>query len=115
MPEGLLNFSNVFSDEMVLQMEPASAAVYGYFSGTSPAAKVTVTVSSGTHESYSVDATVDSTKGTWKAFLKPTAAGGSYRIVAACASGCSGQATIEDITFGSVWYCAGQVSGLARR
>ena len=32
-PVGALNFSNVFGDKMVLQMEPARAAVYGYVAG----------------------------------------------------------------------------------
>ena len=35
-------------------------------------------------------------------------AGGSYKITVACTSGCSGTASLEDVTFGDVWYCFGQ-------
>ena len=77
---------------MVLQMQPAMAAVYGYV-GTNASksygsAKITVTVSPSHRRtvspavasagdaveitpSYSVDAVVDPKDGTWKAFLKP--------------------------------------------
>lgn len=62
-----LNFSNVFSDHAVLQMAPNKAAVYGYIGNASSGqAKVTVAVagSGAAEDSYSVDATVDSAKGT---------------------------------------------------
>ena len=134
---GSLNFSNVFSDFAVLQMAPARSAVYGYL-GTNAtkggATTVTITVtgaanaakssgsssafdstasasslSSSASSSYTVQATVNADRGTWKAFLKPTAAGGSYSIKAACAGGgCTGGAEIKSVTFGDVWYCAGQ-------
>eukprot|EP00660_Eupelagonema_oceanica_P008196 gene8196-667_t len=81
-PGGDLSFSTVFSDQAVLQMEPARAAVYG-FVGTNASkggygsAKVTVAVAGGGGaRAYSVDATVDPASGAWKAFLNPAAAGG---------------------------------------
>ena len=74
-PGGDLNFSNVFGSRMVLQMQPAKAAVYGYV-GTNASkaygsAQITITVSpaalpvsianaaaveAGPWPSYSVDA-----------------------------------------------------------
>ena len=70
--------------------------------------KVTVTSEDG-KEHYTVDAAVTG-HGYWKALLKPTAAGGSYTVSAACTSGCEhgGAAVLKDVTFGEVWYCAGQ-------
>merc|ERR1712190_454296 len=41
----------------------------------------------------------------WKALLKPAPAGGSYTIKV---SDGTDSATITDVTFGDVWYCAGQ-------
>lgn len=100
---GDLNFSNVFGNNMVLQMEPARAAVYGYL-GTNASASANVTVAvTGSGGSYSVPATIDSASGTWKAFLRPAAAGGSVDITASCSSGCTGSARIASATFGDVW------------
>ena len=106
----VLNFSNVFGDSMVLQMLPARTAVYGYVgTSASKSATVVVTVASKLNPtSYTVPAVVDATTGTWKAFLKPTAAGGSYTITATCKTGCTGTIAIKDVTFGDVWYCSGQ-------
>jgi hypothetical protein len=102
---------------MVLQRQPAKSAVYGYYDPSSKSAAITVTVSgsagetfdsangsttAGTQVKYKVTATTDG-KGRWKAYLKPSAAGGSYAISARCTSGCSGTATIKDVTFGDVW------------
>ena len=105
-----LNFSNVFSDGVVLQMQPAKTAVYGPVgTGGGSGAKVTVTVASSTGGVlYTVAATVDVAAGTWKAYLKPHPAGGSYKITAKCESGCTGSIELMDATFGDVWYCAGQ-------
>ena len=45
----------------------------------------------------------------WKAFLRPTKAGGNYTITATC-TGChnASQTTITNVTFGDMWYCSGQ-------
>jgi len=56
-------------------------------------------------DSYAVNATVDSTKNTWKALLHPAEAGGDYTIIATSGGK---YITLERVTFGDVWYCAGQ-------
>ena len=109
---GSLNFSNVFGDHAVLQMAPAKTAVYGYI-GTNATADATVAVTVASTAgaeavSYTVNALINAADGTWKAYLKPGAAGGAYTITAACTHGCTGSASIGDVTFGDVWYCAGQ-------
>lgn len=107
-----LNFSTVFSSYAVLQRAPARAAVYGTLGTNADGSgdiQVKVTVSDGSGKvQYSVDAKVDASKGTWKAFLRPTLAGGSYTVTAACGSGCTGEKSLTNVTFGEVWYCAGQ-------
>lgn len=103
-PEGQLNFSSTLGSHMVLQQAPAKAAVYGYTGKSSGSQEVGVNVS-GT-KSYTLQATVNN--GYWKVYLPQSGVGGSYKITAYCKSGCSGSATIDDITFGDVWYCAGQ-------
>jgi hypothetical protein len=112
-----LNFSSVFSDNMVLQMQPAKAAVYGTLgSGATSGAEVTVSVSASgggggakaVQQQYSVAAEVDAAAGTWKVFLKPHAAGGSYTVTARCTKGCTGSVQLEKVHFGDVWYCFGQ-------
>lgn len=47
--------------------------------------------------------------GGWKACLAPRASGGDYTISATC-TGCTNTtpAVLEHVTFGDVWYCAGQ-------
>ena len=46
---------------------------------------------------------------TWKAFLRPTQAGGDYTITARC-NGCTNVTvvTLTHVTFGDMWYCSGQ-------
>lgn len=69
-----VNFSTVFSNHAVLQMEPAHAAVYGYLGkGAQAGSKVTVSVvNTAGQQQQMIDAIVDATKGTWKALLKPS-------------------------------------------
>ena len=114
---GDVNFSSVFSSSAVLQAKPAQAAVYGYLGLNATAgAKVTVTVTAtdcsaaggGCAAPYSLSAEVDAASGTWKSLLPAHAAGGAYTVSARCDGGCTGVATIVDVTFGDVWYCAGQ-------
>ena len=98
---------------MVLQQQPAKSAVYGTVAGPA-SSKIVVTVTSSGGAAYTADAVVTAAAGaasgnsTWKAFLKPTAAGGNYTISAKCGTGCTGAAQISDVTFGDVWYCSGQ-------
>ena len=112
--KGGLGFSSVFGASMVLQRAPARAAVYGYLGklklGARGASAVTVTVTaSGSAESnaaasYTLQAEVDEDAGTWKAYLRPTAAAktDTFTITATCVSstgGCYGTATIDDVVF----------------
>jgi hypothetical protein len=96
--------------------------------GHPTAVKVTVTDTTGA--SYQIDATFNTTHQpfgpefvggeggypgpfqTWKAYLKPTPAGGNYTIAAAC-TGCTqdgsfSQINISNVAFGDVWHCSGQ-------
>jgi len=62
---------------------------------------------------YTVGATVTKVAGeasTWKALLKPAAAGGSYTITASVQFNATDAltASITNVTFGDVWYCGGQ-------
>jgi hypothetical protein len=107
-----LCFSWTQGSHMVLQQAPSKGAVYGTLAGATAGSAVAVTVTptgGGDDAAYTVKADVTAAAGnaTWKAFLKPTPAGGNYTIKAACTSGCSGEAEISDVTFGDVWYCAG--------
>lgn len=101
---------------MVLQQAPARAAVSGHLASTSgevdPA--VSVTVDDGQGATYTVDAVVSPDGTTWKALLTPAVAGGVYTIAAQCTSGCTGAATLTDVTFGDVWLCSGQSNSAQR-
>ena len=103
-------FSGVFGDHVVLQREPAKAAVYGVIFGAKAGTTVTVDVASPSGAAiYSVPGTVMVTEqqmpggryAKWKAFLKPAPAGGNFTVSASCA-GCTNttKATIADVTFG---------------
>lgn len=101
-----VSFNSTLSSNMVLQQQPAQAAVYGLVIGNTTNVSVSVTDEAGS--SYSVDATV-SAGGHWKALLHPTAAGGNYTIVATAS--CSSEqvsTNITNVAFGDVWYCGGQ-------
>ena len=96
-----MSFWDVFDNNMVLQMEPAAAAVYGIATPTATAVSVTVTEHS-TGTSYTVVADKLGINAThqptgpefagmhstaapqfaWKALLKPAAAGGNYTLLA---------------------------------
>ena len=100
-----ISFNNTLGDNMVLQQGPAQAAVYGVFIGAT--SNISVTVTDQTGSSYTVAAGV--TQGLWKALLRPTPAGGSYKVTATatCASE-QVSASIENVAFGDVYYCGGQ-------
>ena len=127
-------FLATLGDNMVLQRAPAKAAVYGIYGpggGAPKDAKITVTVvPTDGGASYTVDAEVNTVHtaasdpsyvgctdcpppyATWKAYLRPAAAGGDYTINANC-TGCGGDpkfwsASITNVTFGDVWHCSGQ-------
>ena len=98
-----ISFFSGLTDYAVLQRAPSHARVYGALGdGT----KATISVS-GAGTTYQVDATVEQNK--WSALLRPEPAGGDFTITAVC-SDCSNPApaTLRNVTFGDVWYCAGQ-------
>jgi hypothetical protein len=132
-PKSLL-FSIGFDSNMVLQRD-ATTAVYGQMIGTGAGVKIEVTVSEAGGRGYTVPAMilgqespthsvkcwapdkapcfVANYSASWKAFLKPAAAGGDYTISAKCTAGCTGDSTrdvstIERVTMGDVYFCGGQ-------
>jgi hypothetical protein len=109
---GQLSLSAGFSDDMVLQRAPAKAAVYG-FAGAGPVSvRVTGTDGAGAAVEYVV-AAQPRADGTFKAFLSPHVAGGSFTLTAtAAASGSS--VVLRRITFGDIYVCSGQVSRASR-
>jgi hypothetical protein len=101
-PANPLSFGATNGDWMVLQQAPAKSAVSGVLnkSGSGP---VEVAVSGGSGAAYKVHATVTKLVGggyKWKAFLRPTKAGGDFTITAR-----NGALTaqISHVTFGDVW------------
>jgi hypothetical protein len=136
-PQALV-FSVGFDSDMVLQQAPAKAAVYGEMVGGGDGASVSVTVSpaggSG-GSSYTVKAVLSAAptyclpnnpthlttsscaanySASWKAYLKPTPAGGDYSITAVC-TGCGTEdssarstSSIHRVTFGDVYFCSGR-------
>lgn len=119
-------FSDTLGDNMVLQREPASAAVYGSFrtpssesAGEQNSVMVSISDDSDLFVSFTVKATIsfdhtslDETKlFRFKALLHPMPAGRSYTVEARCGTS-SGEndnnVTLHNVTFGDVWYCGGQ-------
>ena len=101
-----ISFNSTLGSNMVLQQQPAAAAVYGAVIGATTNVTVTI-VDSGGGASYTVGAAV--TQGLWKALLRPTPAGGNFSITAtATCAGEQATAAIYNVTFGDVWYCGGQ-------
>lgn len=110
---------------MVLQRD-ATTAVYGQVVGDGGKdVSVSVTMSNdATGAVYTVPATIiagptyslqsaANYTATWKAYLRPAPAGGSYTISAKCSgAGCGGAlpvSTLERVTMGDVYFCSGQV------
>ena len=92
-----------FSDDMVLQRAPAKSALYGF--GTGPVSvHVVGTDGADAAVEYMVEAE-SRADGTWKAFLSPHVAGGSFTVTAT-----SGAATLqlERVTMGDIFVCSGQ-------
>ena len=102
-----ISFFSGLSDFAVLQRAPAAANVYGVLGDGGTAASVTVV--SESFAAYTVVATVDTEGKRWKAALKPMPSGGDVTVTATC-TGCSNAtaAVLRHVTFGDVFYCAGQ-------
>ena len=106
-----LCFASGLSSGAVLQRAPERAALFGSLLG-SAGALVTVRLAStdGAYvRLFNASAAADLT---WKVLLEPLPAGGNYSATASCLSGCSAgstvHATLTDLTFGDVFFCAGQ-------
>lgn len=111
-PQAFVSFNNSFGDSMVLQRD-ATACFFGMLGtgGTAVDVALTATHSNAVVATGSggVEAVGDG-RG-WKACLDKTMpAGGSFTVTATC-TGCTNStpAVINEVTFGDVWYCAGQV------
>jgi len=91
--------AKIFASHMVIQHD-APAPVWGF---DVPGSKVTVTIRGGNSWSNTTDAS-----GLWKVTLASHGMGGPHIIDFLSTSG--GTASIEDVYFGSVYVCGGQVS-----
>jgi sialate O-acetylesterase len=106
-------FSRSLGSSMVLQQAPAKACVYGMLGAGGTGATVKISSNISSTIAFAVDAEVRdgglAGGGHWKACLAPQKSGGDFTITATC-TGCPSTAiaTIEHVTFGDVWYCAGQ-------
>eukprot|EP00756_Hemistasia_phaeocysticola_P044856 Hpha_TRINITY_DN18640_c0_g1::TRINITY_DN18640_c0_g1_i1::g.115738::m.115738/K05970/SIAE; sialate O-acetylesterase len=103
---GLIEFGPHVQDHMVLQRAPSSAAVYGTYNGSGTP---TITARVSGSASYTVEGKVWAGN-EWSVKLKAAQAGGRYTITVDC-DGCTpgnNTVSIEDVTFGDVWYCGGQ-------
>ena len=92
------SFANYFSDGMVLQGAPDKASVWGFADSAGGSVSV---ILDGTEVATG---SVDSNR-KWQAMLPVTEAGGPHTIEVS-AGGSS--ATLTDVMFGDVWFCAGQ-------
>jgi len=108
-------FAGSFSDYTVLQ-KGVAAAVHGVVTDpAAAAATVTVSVAEAGAPAYNVTAevvTLGSGAASWKALLHPHATqGGDLTVTAACVGCANGTtATLRHLTYGDVWFCAGQSS-----
>ena len=111
-PSAGLNFSEAFSNSVVLQQGPAAASVFGNTGSLDDSASVLVTVTPSSGAPYSVPAAVQG--GRWRAILKPAASfdktGLTYTVTVACAAGCGGGAPVSltDVVYGDVYFCGGE-------
>jgi hypothetical protein len=104
-----ISFFSGLSDFAVLQRAPAAPNVYGALGGGGTAAHVTVSEARGAFATYTIAATADAQGKKWKAALKPMPSGGDVTVTATC-TGCANAtaAVLRHVTFGDVFYCAGQ-------
>jgi sialate O-acetylesterase len=102
-PDLPVAFSTGFTSDMVLQRAPAKAALYGFGTG---AVSVHVVGVDGADNAVAYTISAQShADGTWKAFLLPHNAGGSYTVTA---NNGDSSATLERVTMGDVYFCSGQ-------
>eukprot|EP00434_Breviolum_minutum_P013890 symbB.v1.2.012249.t1/scaffold842.1/size158541/4 len=97
-----LSFADVLGDFVVLQQEPAKAAIFGAVNESS-VSSVSVSLKSADGKVVNAEASV--VGGHWKALLPPQKAGGDWSITA---TGGKDSIVLKHVTFGDVWYCSGQ-------
>lgn len=94
-PAQSLRLPRIFSDHMVLQRDQP-IVVWGW---AAPNEKLTVSIA-GNEVSVKADE-----RGSWKATLKPLAAGGPHELVVAAKKA---KVSFSDVLVGEVWICSGQ-------
>ena len=106
-PAQPIRFFSGLTDWAVLQRAPAAANVYGTLGAGGTAATVTVSSAGDEFATYEVTGVTDGRA--WKAALKPATGSADVTITARC-TGCANAtaAVLRHVTFGDVFYCAGQ-------
>lgn len=105
-----LCFSSGLSTGAVLQRAPSRAALYGSAHANSPVGAAIVVTLRAVDGSYAKNFTGHTQSDlTFKILLDAMPTGGNYSATATCAA-CAGKRTakIADLTFGDVFFCAGQ-------
>ena len=97
-------FATAYQDNMVLQMQPQSAVLWGFGAVGSD---VMVTLG---EETYTTKVVENEKKvGVWKLTLKPQPAGGPHTILASQDNmGTVTKLQLINVLFGDVWICSGQ-------
>ena len=97
-------FASFYQDNMVLQMQPQSAVIWGF---GAVGASVSVTLGDQTE----MTKVVENQKkiGVWKVTLKPQPPGGPHTILASQDNmGMVSKIQLGNVLFGDVWICSGQ-------
>ena len=101
--EAELTVAKLFSSGMVLQEAPATATIFGSFTGAG--FFVTVTLVFEGQQPISLNANLDPENLRWDVVLPQVSSGSSCNI--SISSG-KEEILLEEILFGDVWFCAGQ-------
>lgn len=110
--EKLTFLSVTLGNHMVLQRAPQSAVLFGF---TAPGATVTTSMTPSGGRAGAADArtfqTVAGADGTWRQALPPMPASttDAYDFAIASSNSTAERATMQDVLFGDVYMCGGQV------
>ncbi len=99
-------FSGVFSHNVVLQRAPQRAKIFGIVPSRVADLSISLTNAESGKIRFVSNADVDK-DGNWKVTLPSVNAGGNYSLKASWGDG-RNSSSIMNVTFGDVWYCAGQ-------
>ena len=103
-PATNFSFASFFQDNMVFQMQPYSAVLWGF--GV-VGATVNVTLGNDVYPAKVVENS--NKKGVWKVTFKPQAPGGPHTIIATqVAAKVTSKLSLQNVLFGDVWVCGGQ-------